>query len=170
MQEMKTDRLNLVALSLENLARIKEGKQQIIENRKPIRLLEPVIYDAVIKAIDTKIALINREKVEEHPWLTYWLVVLPEDGISAGMIGFKSLPDDDGEVEIGYGIEPPYRGRGYATEAASALIAWAFKDPRCCVVMGEAFKDNPASIRVLEKVGMKLQHETDDRVVMKIQV
>jgi ribosomal-protein-alanine N-acetyltransferase len=34
-------------------------------------------------------------------------------------------------VEIGYGIDPAYRNRGYMTEAVRGLIDWAFRDPRC---------------------------------------
>lgn len=47
-----------------------------------------------------------------------------EDGTCVGTLCFKGL-DEDGIVELGYGVEPSYEGRGYATEAVSAIAKWA---------------------------------------------
>jgi ribosomal-protein-alanine N-acetyltransferase len=163
-----TERLKLIPLNLENLSGVKRGKQHIVEDNEHIRLMNPVTYDDVLRAMDVKIAMMERVSVKDHPWLTYWLVVIPDDHISVGMVGFKGLPDKTGEVEIGYGIDPAFRERGYATEAAKALVEWALNDPRCSVIMADANKDNYASIRVLEKIGMRLHSETDEMVMMKL--
>jgi RimJ/RimL family protein N-acetyltransferase len=67
------------------------------------------------------------------------------------------------EVEIGYGIDPAYRNRGYMTEAVRGLIDWAFRDPRCrSITAPSTERSNIASNRVLEKVGMRVSGETDE--------
>ncbi len=66
---------------------------------------------------------------KELPWITYWLIRVPPEGFGAGLIGFKGLPDQNGVVEVGYGIDPEFRNFGYTTEALGGLIQWAFDDP-----------------------------------------
>ena len=71
-----------------------------------------------------------------------------------GFCGFRYVePGDD--VEILYGIDPPLWGRGYATEAARALLAWAFRDTGLPRVFAGTDPPNRASLRVLEKLGMR---------------
>lgn len=57
--------------------------------------------------------------------------------------------------ELGYWCGEEYWGRGYATEAASAVIAFAFDELHLHRVLGRHFASNPASGRVLEKAGMQ---------------
>jgi RimJ/RimL family protein N-acetyltransferase len=59
-----------------------------------------------------------------------------------------------GAIELGYWIARPFWGRGYATEAASALIGIA-RALRLETLEGSHFLDNPASARVLEKLGFE---------------
>src|SRR5262245_28136879 len=54
--------------------------------------------------------------------------------VEIGTCGFKGPPDGDGIVEIAYGLSPDYQGRGYATEAAEALVGFAFGDERVRIV------------------------------------
>jgi RimJ/RimL family protein N-acetyltransferase len=55
---------------------------------------------------------------------------------------------------MGYGIVPEYRGRGLATEAAGAVLDWAERND--VDVYSSVRPPNPASVRVLEKIGMRL--------------
>lgn len=50
---------------------------------------------------------------------------------------------------------PAARGRGYATEAAAALIAWAFAQPGVERVTAQIAPGNAASLRVARKLGMR---------------
>lgn len=83
-----------------------------------------------------------------------WLVIARTEGKLVGSVGFKGKPDRDRRVEIGYGIEPASRRRGYATEAVAALLSHAWE---CGVhkIVAECHPDNAASIRVLTKSGMR---------------
>jgi RimJ/RimL family protein N-acetyltransferase len=65
-------------------------------------------------------------------------------------------------VELAYGIDPPHRGCGIATEVAGALTEFAFTDGRVTIVRGHTKPDNVASARVLEKCGFRKVGEVID--------
>ena len=79
-----------------------------------------------------------------------------------GMAAFKGPPDDQGMVEIAYGIVAEYQGRGYATEAAEALVAFAFASERVSVVRAHTLAQPNASTRVLTKCGFAFLGEVVD--------
>lgn len=87
------------------------------------------------------------------PWTCGFAITLRETGVAVGSCGFKDPPSSDGVVEIAYGIDPAFQGRGYATEAAHALVAFAFADDRVRVVCAHTLPDSNASTRVLKKCG-----------------
>ncbi len=71
-----------------------------------------------------------------------------------GGIGAGRLPGSD-ELEFGYWLARPYWGQGYATEAGRALIANVRESLRQQRLVAGHFTDNPASGRVLAKLGFK---------------
>ena len=75
--------------------------------------------------------------------------------IVIGMCGFTGPPDSNGAVELAYGIAPTYQGKGYATEAAAALVEFASADPRVRIIRAHTLPERNASTRVLEKCGFK---------------
>lgn len=82
-----------------------------------------------------------------------WFYVLEETRVLVGDGGFKGKPDASGMVEIGYGVAAHYQNRGLASEAAEALIDWAFANG-ASAVSAKCDLDNLPSIRVLQKSGM----------------
>lgn len=86
-------------------------------------------------------------------WGTYLFITTMERTLM-GNGGYYGKPRADGVVEIGYQIAPAYRGQGYATEAAQALIDWAFQDSRTRLVQAHTLADENASSSVLKKCGM----------------
>ncbi len=103
------------------------------------------------------------QSLRRHPRLLgwgVWFVRLKETGEIIGDAGFKGNPDYAGAVDIGYGFLPERRGRGYATETARALVAWAFAHGAGRVT-AETLRENAASIRVLRKNGFHLYREEE---------
>lgn len=94
---------------------------------------------------------------EEHPesylWYTEWRIA-QKDGTPIGSLGFRGEAEN-GAVEIGYGIDEPYRGKGYATEAVRCAVDWALSQEGCYFVTAETEEDNAASQAVLTKLGFK---------------
>jgi GNAT superfamily N-acetyltransferase len=80
------------------------------------------------------------------------LIVRRRDGLVIGEIGFVR-PPRNGAVMIGYAIVPSARRRGYATEAISALSAWALGEPDVRAVRAQTLPDNEPSIRALLRAG-----------------
>ena len=72
-----------------------------------------------------------------------------------GAAGFVGPPDSEGVVEMAYGIAPEHQRRGYATEAAAALVAHAFGDARVKTVCAHTKPDSEASMAVLKKCGFE---------------
>jgi len=83
----------------------------------------------------------------------HFLVTLPT-AAGARIVGAAGLGRHNGELELGCWIARDHWGMGYATEAADAVIEVAKALGHRRVVAGH-FVDNPASGRVLEKVGFK---------------
>ena len=89
------------------------------------------------------------------PWTHGFGLVHVASGLVIGMASFKGPPGADGVVEIGYGVVPDYQGHGYATEAAQALVAFAFSSGRVRVVRAHTLPEPNASTRVLAKCGFQ---------------
>ncbi len=85
-----------------------------------------------------------------------------EDGRAIGGLGFHGPADDDGSVTIGYGLIPSEQGKGYASEALRALLAFA-RAHGITRVQGDTDHDNAASQHVMTAVGMRLVAE-DERL------
>lgn len=93
-------------------------------------------------------------------WLSY-MPVLKEKKILIGNCGFKGYPKD-GIVEIGYEVANDYRGKGFATEMAAALIKYAFGQPGVLRVQAHTLAEENESVAVLRKCGMKKMEELED--------
>ena len=89
-----------------------------------------------------------------------------------GDIGFHGPPDAEGMVEIGYSVAEPWRRRGFATEAALALSAWAARQPGVRRLRASVAPDNVASLRVaaqlgLTEVGRQIDEEDGEEIVLE---
>ncbi|MBO6717204.1 MAG: GNAT family N-acetyltransferase [Rhizobiaceae bacterium] len=69
------------------------------------------------------------------------------------LIGVVSIDEVGSEPRLGYWLGEPWHGRGFMTEAAQALIAHAFATRQIRSISSSVFADNPASMRVQEKLG-----------------
>lgn len=83
-----------------------------------------------------------------------------ETGAFVGWCGLKYHPETD-ETELGFRLKQAYWNKGYATEAARASLDYGFKQLGLFTIMGRVIKDNTASIRVLEKIGMRYWKDFD---------
>lgn len=97
-------------------------------------------------------AFVSRARSPEEP---NGLIFLRTRGAPRliGGIGLGRMPD--GETEFGYWIAPAYWGLGFATEAGEAVIAHARHSLRLPRIAASHYLDNPASARVLRKLGFK---------------
>jgi [ribosomal protein S5]-alanine N-acetyltransferase len=78
------------------------------------------------------------------------------DGKLIGGIGLN-LEEQDQRAELGYWIGVPYWGHGYATEAGHETLRFGFEELRLNRIFAQHFGNNPASGRVLVKLGMRYE-------------
>ena len=132
--ELETERLRLYVASRVEM-------EQLIE-----RQTDEELRKAYQEMLDGYLA-----HPEQGEWYEIWIVTR-RDGVQVGDLCFKGL-NEDGSVEIGYGINDEFQGQGYATEAVIATVDWALRQSGVLRVEAETEPDNTASQRVLAKCG-----------------
>ncbi len=96
------------------------------------------------------------------PWQFGFAIVHRESHCVIGSAGFKGPPDSAGMVEVAYGIVPSFEERGYATQAANALVAYAFESGLVQIVRAHTLPTPNASTKVLAKCGFKFTGDVVD--------
>jgi RimJ/RimL family protein N-acetyltransferase len=155
--KLRTERLELIAGTLE-LFRARVDERELLG-----RVLgadvpagwPPPLFDQ--DAMDWMLKYLEKH-ADAGGW-TFYFIVLPAQAGDApdtrpmliGGCGFKGKPSADGTVEIGYSMLPEFQHAGYATEAAGALVRWAFSQPQVLRVIAETYPELRPSIRVMEK-------------------
>lgn len=94
----------------------------------------------------------------ERPRRKFQLAItLMDNGQLIGNCGVRRKAENDWEADIGYELAPDYWGKGYATEAALAIINFGFQELKLHRISSQCIVENTASARVLEKVGLRLE-------------
>ena len=92
----------------------------------------------------------------EQPRRKFQLAItLPDSGRVIGNCGIRRKPENDWEADIGYELAPEYWRRGYATEAALAMVNFGFRDLGLHRISSWCIADHAASAGVLERVGLR---------------
>lgn len=86
-----------------------------------------------------------------------WAVVLNSEDKMIGTCGFTRFDYNNNSGEIGYVINPAYRGQGIADEAVRAVMQFGFETLRLNRIEAKFIEGNLASMRVMEKTGMTFE-------------
>jgi ribosomal-protein-alanine N-acetyltransferase len=86
-----------------------------------------------------------------------WAIVRREDDRLIGSCGFVSQAEERKSAEIGYWLGKPHWGKGYAVEAAGALVRFGFEQMGLERVEAKCFLENRPGQRVIEKLGLKFE-------------
>ena len=129
--------------------------------------------EAVMKFVDT--GVFSREKAEKlwtklyesfypNGITTIYGVFEKSDGRYLGHAAIRPRPLQPDEWEISYILKTEEWGKGYATEIARKFIEFGFNELKLKAVYATVDTDNFASIRILEKIGMKhIRDEYDEQ-------
>ena len=97
-----------------------------------------------------------------------WAMHTKADNEFIGWCGLKYLPKKD-EIDLGYRLYKKCWGKGYATEAATHALEYGFNALKIPLITGKAHVDNIASLKILEKIGMKfIREEVEDECPIKV--
>jgi ribosomal-protein-alanine N-acetyltransferase len=114
-------------------------------------------------------------RVEQPRRKFQFAIVLPAEERLIGSCGIRSARTverhidhaDEREADVGYELDSRYWGRGYATEAARALLRFGFRELGLHRIWSHCLAENRASARVLEKIGMRQEGHLRENEWMK---
>jgi RimJ/RimL family protein N-acetyltransferase len=158
---LETKRLRLVPHSPAHLLALIEGVHHF-EELTGLRAANGLREFMVSEDVSPEWVSGLRAATVADPWVHGFGVVHRESGAVIGTAGFKGPPDREGMVEIAYGIVPDHEGRGYATEAAAALVELAAVSGRVRLIRAHTLPTPNASTRVLAKCGFEHVGEVID--------
>ncbi len=168
MVELQTERISLIPLNAKYLKLLIEHEEQMAEELSLTKgegsldcELKQALYFRLSKVVEDE---------QNYLWHTNWLLVLTEKNCAVGGIMLKGMPNEQGEVVIGYYTFPYYQGQGYMAESIIALKNWLLHQPNVKYVIADTEKDNVASHRVLEKAGAALYKETNSLYFWRFQL
>ncbi|HYG04541.1 MAG TPA: GNAT family N-acetyltransferase [Chryseosolibacter sp.] len=125
---LETKRLKIVPLTHEQLLLYKYNPEQLaleLNIRYTQRQNDPLVDGDLQEATEFWI-----KKTAIHPtefqWYTTWEIILKDENVAVGGIGFSGAPGDHCTSMIGYGLDIRYHRKGIASEALEAMIKWGF--------------------------------------------
>lgn len=148
---IETERLTITPQSMEEIAALRDKGS------------DPEMKKAYSEMLELMLSLNGFEE-----WGSDWKICL-KTGVTVGGIGFKGLPDAEGIVEIGYGIDEAYRQRGYATEAVDGMVKWAMKQNGVKYITAQTDPNNKISQKVLSANGFFRDGDGAEGPLFKIQ-
>lgn len=160
---VKTKRLILKPLNADELLLATNDPNQLDKHLNlNIRYSgESTLQSHVKKALEYRRKMVLKYP-DTYEWYTEWELIETGEQVIIGGVMLMS-ERNEGEVEIGYGIDEQYQNKGYMTEAIRALIDWMFQQSEDLMyVVAETEKENIASQKVAIHVGMKKYRETDE--------
>jgi ribosomal-protein-alanine N-acetyltransferase len=147
---LTTERLILRPYTLDDAPEL----QRLIGERDVARTLMSVPHPYPDGAAEEFINA-HPERAEKGQYqfaITHW-----KEGYLIGGTGFNDVDREAGRAEIGYWIARPYWGNGYGTEAARAMVKFGFEVMNLNRIHAAHFSNNPASGRIMRKIGMKYE-------------
>ena len=96
-----------------------------------------------------------------------WAIEEKESGRMIGTCGFASIDIENKCGEIGYVINPDFQHRGYAPEAARAVIKFGFDELSLHRIQCRFMQENEASFKVAKKLGMTFEGYLRDAIYVK---
>jgi ribosomal-protein-alanine N-acetyltransferase len=163
MQPLFTPRLELRPVTLPIIVAALEGR--------PRREIEALVgaempWTWPTRALVEQVFQASLDAVRADPATRLWgdRLIITREGPPrvVGSVVFDGRPGPEGICSIGYGIEESNQGKGYATEALSAIVEWALAQPECRSIRATTTAWHKGSMRVLEKIGMGLIEEKQD--------
>jgi len=107
-----------------------------------------------------------KEIIDEYDNLSFysWGMEIIESGELIGLIDIYNLNSEESKCEVGYSIGYNWWNNGYGTEALEAVVNFAFNNLKVDIISATHNLDNPASGRIMEKVGMKKDCEIKNMI------
>lgn len=149
---IETPRLRLVAVTLEALVALRDRAFDDAARAQGFTFSDEFVGSVNEEFLTRQIEGLRRRR--STPGWFVRAVLRKEDDVLVGNCGFHGTPEDVGRAEIGYSIFEPYRGHGYASESAQALVDWA-REQGSSSVFATVAERNAPSLGVVTKLGFE---------------
>jgi RimJ/RimL family protein N-acetyltransferase len=169
MEVLYTRRLELVPITLAMVEAVLNGDRRRAERLAEAKLPERWSADLIARAFSVSIEAVRADP-ETRLWGDRLLVTRDAERNIVGSVIFHGRPGPDGMAEVGYGVEAEWQGKGYASEGTLAAVEWALAQPGVKLVTATTFPWHKASLRVIEKLGMKLLETREHEVLGELHV
>ena len=150
-------RLYLIPLTVGQLRKLTEDINALEKELNCTYKAEPM-EGFFLDIVKGQLAITEKDP-ENYVWHSFWLIIRKSDNVVVGSADFKDIPNESGEVEIGYGLGKEFEHNGYMTEAVEAMCKWAFEQNNVKNVVAETDVDGYASQRILKRCGFKLDKQ-----------
>ena len=158
MSELETERLSIKLLTLSQL-RLWINSISILETELDCKCSAEPIDGWFLNIVNGQINIIGNDP-ENYMYHSFWFIIRKSDKKVVGSMDFKNIPNELGEVEIGYGLGTEYEHNGYMTEAIKAFSEMALNIEKIKTVIAETEIENIPSQKVLERCNfMKYKEE-----------
>ena len=158
---IETQRLVLKPLTHEQLIKYVKADHSLeaeLQVNKTTMTISPELKDALERVIMPSVA----NPQNNYLYSTLWTVIDKAQNTMVGDICFFGAPNENGEVEIGYGTYEDFRGKRYMIDAVAAIVEWAKSQPSIKAVLASTDKSNVASYTILQRNDFSKSGETDE--------
>lgn len=164
---LKTIRLHVHPLTHAQLlqyVRNDHSREQALHLKPIPRTISSELKEALEETILPNV----RASGAQYRFCTLWTAVQKSEQAMVADLCIMGEPNEDGEIEIGYGTYEAFQGQGFMTEMVGGLVSWAREEPTVKSIKAVTDKTNLASIKVLEKNGFLKTGETEAQFFWKI--
>ena len=155
---LETDRLYILPLKAYQLKLLAEDISSLEKELNCKYCAEP-LEGEFLDIINCQVKITEKDETN-YLFHSFWLIVRKSDRIVVGSMCFKGIPNENHEVEIGYGLGKNFEQKGYMTETIQAMCTWALEQENISHVVAETETDNPQSENVLKRCGF-MQYKQD---------
>ncbi len=164
LKNIHTNRLILMPITLEITKSLLNGSSKEIENpgircdkKWPTKDTMDIL--PIIKA--------SLEKSKIPTGFETWMIINKNNKKIIGDIGFHGKPNENGEVEVGFGLVEHERGKGFGSESLNAIMDWLNFQESVKIIKAECLINNKPSAKILEKAGLKEVNRDDELIYWK---
>ncbi len=164
---VQTPRLHIIPLTKEQLANYSIPDFSL-ENSLHVNTIPRIVPEFLANVINNKILPSVTDTSKNYLYYTFWTIISKQENIMVADLCFKGEPNDNGEIEIGYGTYPAFEGKGFMTEAVGEMVRWAFAQANVQSVTAQTDPTNIASQKILEKNNFVEYGRTAENILWRI--
>ncbi len=164
---LETPHLTIIPLTQQQLANY-STPDFFLENSLGVNTIIRIVPEFLANVINNKILPSVSDTSKNPLYYTFWTIISKQENIMVADLCFKGEPNDNGEIEIGYGTYPSFEGKGFMTEAVGVMVRWAFAQPNVQAVTAQTDPTNIASQKILKKNSFVQCGQTTENILWRI--